>query len=92
MLGRAYLESGALGEAVSTFEKALRRYRSDRVATPTFSVKTHYQLGVAYERSGWNAKAIEQYETFLDIWKDADPGIPEIEDARQRLAGLKGGT
>ncbi len=41
-------------------------------------------------QKGQKAKAIDHYEKFLDLWKDADPSIPEIEYAEKRLAGLKG--
>ena len=46
-------------------------------------------LGKICEEKGWKGKAIEQYEKFLDLWKDVDSDIPEVEDARKRLPGLK---
>ena len=36
-----------------------------------------------------NAKAIEHYKKFLSVWKDADPGIAEVEDAKKRLVWLQ---
>jgi tetratricopeptide (TPR) repeat protein/TolB-like protein/predicted Ser/Thr protein kinase len=91
-LGLAYLKAGKLGEAVAMLEKSLSRYDTDRISSVPGAVKNHYDLATAYEKSGWTAKAIEQYREFLEIWKDADPGIPEVEDARQRLAALTGKT
>jgi tetratricopeptide (TPR) repeat protein/predicted Ser/Thr protein kinase len=92
MLGETYLQAGRLDMAVATFEKALQRYDEARALCPVRAVKTQYWLGLAYERSGWTSRAAEQYKIFLDIWKDADPGIPEIEEARQHLARLKSGA
>ena len=89
-LVQACLESGKLAEAVAECEKLLLRYDEERLQYAVWAVKAYYLMGLAYEKSGWNEKAVEKYEEFLDIWKNADPGIPEIADARQRLARLKG--
>jgi len=88
-LAKTYLESGKIGEAVAELEKSLSRYDDSRVSVPIWAVKAYYLLGLAYEKSGWNKKATEKYEEFLDIWKDADPGIPEVADAKERVKKLR---
>jgi tetratricopeptide (TPR) repeat protein len=88
-LALTLLDAGRLSEAVREFEDLLGTYDESRATLPIWSVKCHYHLARAYEMSGWNDKAIEQYETFLAIWSGADPDIPVLEEAKERLASLK---
>jgi tetratricopeptide (TPR) repeat protein len=87
LLGQAYLESNRLGEAVHVLEQQISVYAAR--SNPVFNRDAHYFLALAYEKSGWKDKAIQQYQQFLAIMKSADPGIAEVEDARARLARLK---
>jgi len=88
-LALAYLNSQRLAEAVAGFEKLLSSYTSQRLFYGTYNVKMHYYLGIAYEKSNWHEKAVEQYKMFLDTWKYADPGTKAVEDAKARLARLR---
>jgi tetratricopeptide (TPR) repeat protein/DNA-binding CsgD family transcriptional regulator/TolB-like protein len=51
-------------------------------------------LGLARmeERLGRPARALEGYRSFLALWKDADPGRPEIAEAQGRFDALSGAT
>ena len=59
-----------------------------RILFRDYYAKSYYVLGKCYERKGEPVRAIESYHTFLDLWKDSDPGLPEVADARARLAAI----
>jgi eukaryotic-like serine/threonine-protein kinase len=50
---------------------------------------THLQLGRAYAMSGENAKAKASYQDFFSVWKDADPDIPILKEAKAEFAKLQ---
>jgi tetratricopeptide (TPR) repeat protein/tRNA A-37 threonylcarbamoyl transferase component Bud32 len=87
-LALAYYESGDLDKALREYER-ITTLTTGRLGNGDIYTKSFYMLGKIYEQQGNTAFAIEYYEKFLDLWKDADPGIAEVDDARERLAGLK---
>ena len=46
-------------------------------------------LARAYALQGDNAKAKRSYQDFLTIWKDADPDIPLLIQAKAEYAKLQ---
>jgi serine/threonine protein kinase/tetratricopeptide (TPR) repeat protein len=87
VLARAYAQKGDVGRAIAEYEKLVAFDPNSRARLLVHPV-LHYRLAKLYEQKGAKDKAIEQYRKFLDLWKDADPGLPEFEDAKTRLAGL----
>ncbi len=87
-LATAYYESGDLEKAKSEYERITRMTVGRRDVGHIYA-KSFYMLGKIFEQQGKTSKAVENYEKFLDLWRDADPGITEVDDAKARLTGLK---
>ena len=88
VLARAYVENGEMDKAIAEYEKLITfdpQKKERYLIHPVY----HYRLAKLYQEKGWTGKAIDQYEKFLDIWKDADPNLTELNDAKKRLDELK---
>jgi tetratricopeptide (TPR) repeat protein len=88
-LALVYLSAGRTSESVAAYERTLRRYSEKRAWFPILAAKAYYFAGLAYEESGRVKDAISHYETFLDLWEEADTGRVELQDARDRLEKLR---
>jgi serine/threonine protein kinase/Tfp pilus assembly protein PilF len=87
-LASAYYQVGDLEEAREEYQK-ITSLTTGRLSYGDIYAKSFYMLGKIYQQKGWAGKAIENYEKFLELWKYADPGIPEITDAKKQLSVLK---
>jgi serine/threonine protein kinase/Tfp pilus assembly protein PilF len=88
-LARAYENNGDVDKAIEEFEKLLSPTVDANLIPYLVHPTYHYNLARLYEKTGRIEEAVRHYEKFLDLWRDADPGLPEIEDAKKRLASLK---
>jgi eukaryotic-like serine/threonine-protein kinase len=87
LLGDAYLMGNRLEKAAETYAR-IRELQSGRADWGAVYSRSFYKLGKVLEQLGKKAEAREKYLKFLDLWKDADPGLPEVDDAKKRLAAL----
>jgi tetratricopeptide (TPR) repeat protein len=85
MLAKAYIRNDNYEKAIDVLESQMSIYNPLRAYFASWSVQQHYYLGIAYEKTGRIEDAIKQYETFITIWRDADPGNELLEDAKIRL-------
>ena len=85
--GLAYLDLGDGRSAAAQFQKM--------IDNPGFTVRhvtgplAWLQLGRAQKLMGDEAAARKSYETFLDLWKSADPGIPIYQQAKAEYSKLR---
>ena len=85
--GQAYLVTHNGTAAAAEFQKLLD-HRGIVLNFVTGSL-AHLQLGRAYAMAGDTAKAKVAYQDFLTLWKNADPDIPLLKEARTEYAKLQ---
>jgi tetratricopeptide (TPR) repeat protein len=87
MRGQAYLGARQGGDAAGEFQKIL----DHRGVVLNFPLGALTRLGLARANAlnGDPAKAKSAYQDFFVVWKDADPDIPILKEARAEYAKLK---
>jgi eukaryotic-like serine/threonine-protein kinase len=85
--GEAYLKSHDGAKAAAEYQKILDHRGVDPV-NPLYALST-LGLGRAYALQGDTAKSRTAYQDFFAAWKDADPDVPILKEARAEYAKLQ---
>jgi len=85
--GQAYLLEHKGTAAVSEFQKLIDH--PGIVQNFVIGVLAHLQIGRAYAMTGDIGKAKAAYQDFFNLWKDADPDIPILKEARAEYSKLQ---
>jgi serine/threonine protein kinase/tetratricopeptide (TPR) repeat protein len=85
--GRAYEQAGRYPEAQQDFQKSLemKSHNGPDIAY----VIAQLELGRLYQKQGDIPNARIAYQNFLAAWKDADPDVPLLHEAKAEYAKLQ---
>jgi serine/threonine protein kinase/tetratricopeptide (TPR) repeat protein len=85
--GLTYLKMGQGNEAVQEFQNILA-LRNFAPTDPLMSL-AHLGLGRAYALSGDTTKSRAFYQDFFALWKEADPDVPLLKQAKLEYEKVK---
>ncbi|HXK05160.1 MAG TPA: hypothetical protein VMS37_22350, partial [Verrucomicrobiae bacterium] len=84
--GEAYLAARQASAAAAEFQKVLDH--RGIVNSDPIGALARLEIGRAFALSGDKSKARAAYQDFLGLWKDADPAIPVLKQAKAEFAKL----
>lgn len=87
--GCAYLKAKSGKDAAREFEKIIAPMRLPSTTEMTQRAISYLQLSRAYVLADDIEKARKSYESFLELWKHADPDIPVLRKAKAEYAKLR---
>ena len=85
--GQAFLLNHQPQEAQEEFQAAIKLRNAGRRDPSSWLAQLY--LARAYSMQGDTAKARATYQDFLAMWKDADPDVPLLNQAKDEYAKLK---
>lgn len=85
--GNAYLAEGHGVAAAAEFQKLIEH--PGIVLNEPIGALAHLGLGRAYALAGDAAKAKIAYQDFLSLWRNADPDIPVLKQAKAEYAKIE---
>jgi predicted Zn-dependent protease len=85
--GEAYLKAHDGAKAAAEYQKILDHRGVDPVS-PLYTLSS-LGLGRAYALQGDSAKSRTAYQDFFGTWKDADPDVPILKEAKTEYAKLQ---
>ena len=85
--GLAHLQLRRGKEAAADFQEILDH--RGIVLNNVWGALVHLGLARAYAMHGDTAKARAKYEDFLTLWKDGDPDVPVLQQAKAEYAKLQ---
>jgi tRNA A-37 threonylcarbamoyl transferase component Bud32/tetratricopeptide (TPR) repeat protein/TolB-like protein len=90
-LGRAYDQANNADSTIANLERYLALPHRNRINTDAWLLgPIHKRLGELYEAKSNAKRAAEEYATFVELWKGADPDLqPKVAEVRTRLERVR---